>query len=294
MIKYFFLIVCVLTTAAADNLWAGEKILFSRPTDGYWQVWIMDPDGRNQKQITASPSDKREPDFLNDGSQITFRTSNSELFIADADGKNETQLLQEYGTITNPSFSPDGKSIIFVRFEARPGDISDIWKLDLETRKSTILTQDHQPKYQPRYSSDGKKIVFVKAGGGTKDYHIWMMDADGGNQKELTRSGAFDTHPEFSPEGIEVAFSSNRNAGVFDIYQLNVATGKELRLTEYDGLDAHSSYSPDGGRLVFVSDQSGSQQLWVMDKDGKGRRQVTFDSNEAADPRWVHIKEEQK
>ena len=284
------LFLCV-SMAAASNLWAEEKILFSRQTGGYWQIWSMDPDGSNQKQVTFSPSDKREPACLHDGSQIAFRTSNSELFMADADGKNETQLLLEYGTVTNPDFSPSGKDIIFVRFEPTPGDISDIWKLDLETKQSAILTRDHQPKYQPRYSPDGKRIVFVKSDAKRQNYHIWMMDADGKNQQQLTRTNAFDTHPQFSPDGRSIVFSSNRNKGVFDIYKLDLKSGEEDRLTEYDGLDAHSSFSPDGNYLVFVSDQSGSQQLWIMAAEGGGRRQITFDADEAADPQWISVKE---
>ncbi len=294
MKKIFFSLVLLFFTG--HLVFAKEAIVYSHLSgDGYWQIWVMDPDGKNQGQITTSPQDKRDPTWLAGGAKIAFRTSNSELFGVNLNGQNEIPYLQEYGVVTNPDFSPARDEIIFVRFEPaldpNGGDVSDIWKWNSEHQRAAMLTQDHRAKYQPKFSQDGRRIAFVKSDETRANYHIWMMDTDGGNQKQLTWGTGYDTHPEFSRDQQSLTFSSNRENGFFDIYVMDLRTDKARKLTGYQGLDTHSSFSLDGEKIVYVSDRSGAQQIWVMNTDGTNPVQLTFEQGESIDPEWGEIQE---
>lgn len=129
---------------------AKELIAYSHLTgEGYWQIWVMDADGKNKRQITRSHQDKRDPAWIDHGSKIAFRTNNSELFLVDLDGTNEREILGKYKNINNPHFSRATNEIVFVRFDPRAIDTSDIWKSDIDGKNTILLTRDRRLKYQP-------------------------------------------------------------------------------------------------------------------------------------------------
>lgn len=278
---------------------AGETILFSRVSeDGYWQVWQMSPanggagaKGENQRQITFSAEDKRNPLWIEKKQKIAFRTSNGQLLASNLDGKNQEALLEKYGYISHMDFSPETNEILFVRFDPKLVDISDIWKSDWEGNNPVILTKDNQTKFYPSFSWDGKKIAFVKGEVDKQSHHVWVTDADGTNAKQLTFGDGDDALPSFSPDGKAIIFSSNKE-GNFDLYRLDFLTGELKKLTRHPGLDTGARFSSDGKKIIFVSDRKEGQQIWIMSANGAQQRQLTFGPSEAIDPVWVSIKEE--
>ena len=282
-----FLISLFLLLFLSNDASATELIAYSHLTDGYWQIWVMSADGANKKQITFSKEDKRDPVWIENG--LAFRTNNSQLFTISLDGGSGQRILEKYGVIANPRFSSKTKEIVFVRFDPRLTDVSDIWKADEEGKNAVLLTKDNTPKFQPCFSSDGEKIVFVKADNDRKNYHLWLMYSDGQKPVQITQGQGFDTLPDFAPDGKTIAFTSNRG-GDFDIYTLDLETKKVTQLAKSSGLDTSSSFSPDGKKMVFVSNRSGSQQIWVMSaEDGSHPKQLTFEKEESVDPAWAEV-----
>ena len=290
------LIIGFMLLTGTTSAGAKELIAYSGFTDGYWQIWTMEPDASRQIQITHSPQDKRSPIWVNNGRQLAFRTNNGRLFLVDRDGGREQEILEQYHNINNPDFSDRTAEIIFVRFHPTATDISDIWKSDLTGKSALILTKDRVLKYQPRFSPDGKSIVFVRADKDKKGHHLWLMDADGSDQRQLTEGGGFDTLPAFSPDQGSITFTSNRDGEGYDIYLLELKTKKMKRITEHAGLDTYSSFSPDGSKIIFVSNRGGyrrggNQQIWMMAPDGSEAVQITSGENECIDPVWGKIAE---
>jgi formylglycine-generating enzyme required for sulfatase activity len=105
---------------------------------------------------------------------------------------------------------------------------------------------------------------------------IHVMAADGSNQQQLTDSGASDWLPDWSPDGAQILFVSERD-GNSEIYIMNADGGDQRRLTDNTGEDSYPAWSPDGTQISFSSVREGSQELFLMDADGRNPRALTHD-----------------
>jgi TolB protein len=118
-------------------------------------------------------------------------------------------------------------------------------------------------------------------------FQLYQIDPDGGNLRRLTSATGFD--PAWSPDGTQIAFESNRNAGFgSEIYVQTVGTNQAVRLTRNPANDRTPRWSPDGTQIVFASNRTGTYQIYVTAADGSSRNkptQLTF-SGENSDPAW--------
>lgn len=286
--KLFLLFYILLLNAfLAPNVFASNDILYTKLTDGYWQLWTTDSTGVIPNQITSSLKDKRTAVWADNGNAVIYRTNNGKLFMIDLKTKHEQELLSKYTYINNPNYSDVKKQVVFVRFDPRGVDLSDIWIADLDGSNSRILTRDRILKYQPKFSKDGNKICYVQASKEKTKHNLWIMDSDGNNRIQLTDSKSFDTLPAFSPDGKYIAYTSNKDGGDYEIYLYDIKKKKDSRLTNNKGLDSTASFSPNGKEIVFVSNRSGNQQLWIMNIDGTNLRQIT-NGQESIEPVWQY------
>ena len=87
------------------------------------------------------------------------------------------------------------------------------------------------------------RIVFTSLRDGNNE--IYVMDADGGNQENLTNHPAYDGQPDWSPDGTKIAFVSLRD-GVSQIYVMNADGKNPIRLTDGPRWKYDPDWSPDG------------------------------------------------
>ena len=110
------------------------------------------------------------------------------------------------------------------------------------------------------------QIAFVSERDGTRQ--IYVMDADGGNPRNLTNNDFHNWDPSWSPNGKRIAFTSRR-AGDLEIYVMDADGSNRRRLTEDRHYDRFPSWSPDSKRIAFVSEREGHGKIYMMDADGK-------------------------
>jgi len=116
---------------------------------------------------------------------------------------------------------------------------------------------------------------------------IYVMDADGGNPTNLTRSDASDGGGTWSPDGATILFQSNRGEAGEHRFHLMNADGSNVRTLPIDPGPGHSAaWSPDGLRIAFVSSRDGNAEIYVMEADGSNVRRLTDDPRENGYPRW--------
>ncbi len=274
----------VLTT---NSVSAKEAVIYSHLTDGYWQIWAMDPDGSEQKQITFSAFDKREPVSVEQGSKILFRTNNGKLFTAGvdgADGGNETEIFPNFQNINSPRYCEATQEIVFVALNRSLPETTEIWKSKIDGADRIVLTNDKNFKYYPVFSPQGDKIAFIKISEDRSIHNIWLMNADGTNLHQLTRTKGLDASPDFSSDEKTLIFASNAENRDYDIYAMDIESGARKMVVTHPGLDTSPSFFSSGAKIVFVSTRSGSQQIWTANLDGSGVQQLTFGEAESIDP----------
>ena len=116
------------------------------------------------------------------------------------------------------------------------------------------------------------KLVFSSDRDGNSQ--LYVMNADGSNERRLTRNLAQDGLPSWSPDGERIAFVSNRD-GNLEVYVMNADGTGQTRLTNEPASDQDPTWSPDGTKVAFWSLRDGLAEVYVMNANGTGQTNLT-------------------
>jgi hypothetical protein len=113
---------------------------------------------------------------------------------------------------------------------------------------------------------------------------LYSVNADGSALRRLTWTTQAEQAPAWSPDGTRIAYESLLDGQ--HIWVMNADGSSQTRLTSggYAANDADPAWSPDGTQIAFGSTRSGNWNLWVMNNDGSGMRQVSTAFGD--DPAW--------
>ena len=145
------------------------------------------------------------------------------------------------------------------------------------------LTTDLGSDVLPAWSPDSKRIAFTSDRDGNDE--IYVMNADGSNQTNLTRHDSGDWDSVWSPDGRRIAFTSIRDDN-FEIYVMNADGSNQTNLTRNTSGDWSPAWSPDGQRIAFTSDRDGNFEIYVMDADGTNQTRLTRGNSFNLEPAW--------
>ena len=295
---------------------AQAQIAFVSDRDRNDEIYVMDDDGKNQRNLTNHPSDDYAPSWSPDGTRIAFMSDRDghvpkgdvlptfEIYVMDADGGNQQNLTNDPSHDMYPAWSPDGKRIAFTSYRDGHDDAihgrptAEIYVMDADGGNPQHLTNDLNDDRYPSWSPDGKRIVFSSERDGhfigefeITSSEIYLMDADGGNQQRLTENRKNDYAPSWSPDGTRIVFESDRKGDFinFEIYVMDADGGNEQRLTENRVDDWSPSWSSDGKRIAFTFDKKGdfkNFEIYVMDADGGNPQNLTNHLRNDVSPAW--------
>ena len=272
------------------------QIAFASDRSGTTQVWVMNLDGSEPRQVTDILEGACQPAWSPDGLRLVFISPcerNQEsypgagLFVINDDGTELMPLPTVPGGDYDPSWSPDGKSIVFtsLRNSGRPR----LYKLNLEDASVERLSEQYSRDMQPAWSPDGSKIAYVTNYKGVQQ--IWTMKPDGSGQTQFSASGfKMNSYPTWSPDGELILFNQMDNPG--SIPKIAAASYKENTYNEfhYDLGPVpvrEPKISPDGLWLVFESWPEGSDHnIYMMTVNGSGRTLLTDWERNDFDAAW--------
>ncbi len=126
---------------------------------------------------------------------------------------------------------------------------------------------------RPTWSPNGKRIAYQSNRDGT--FHIYVMDADGANTKQISSGGDVDDrHPAWSPDGNAIAVDSG-DATHREIWIIDISSQRRTQVTKTGQIATFPSWSPDGKRLAFYVYNAGTMDVWTAARDGSGSVQMT-------------------
>ncbi len=267
---------------------AESKIYFVRAGGRNKEIWQMDYDGANQKQITRLGSISLSPRVSPDGSRLAFTTfarGGPDIAMYSLELGRMLSFPRFGGANLSAAWTRDGSKIAFS--SSMRGD-TEIYVVDSSGSNPRRLTTSRGPDVSPVWNpKTDAQIAWVSGRNGLPE--IFLMDADGAGVQRLTEAG-YAVSPSWSPNGQFLAFSWNRKYGPGapggqDIYVMDVATRRFIQLTHGSGTNDFPSWSPDGRHLVFQSTHGGVDHIWSMLADGTQLHQLTM-SGRNSQPNW--------
>jgi TolB protein len=279
----------ILARFGAKSL-VGSRIYYVSNRSGSKEIWTMDYDGNNQKQLTRFGSIVTTPALSQDNSKLavtSFLRGTPGITILTADSARRLTFLNpDSSVVATPEFTPDGKQLLLSTKIA--SGFANIFIANSDGSGLNRLTNaravEVEPKVNPKNSSE---VVFISGRSGTGQ--LYKMNIDGTGVERLTDGTGQVANPCWHPNGQIVAFCWTRGfePGNFNIFVMNVASKRYDQLTQGAGRNQNPTWGPDGAHLCYASKRGGNTQIWSMLADGTQVKQLTtIGSNEM--PVWTH------
>ena len=289
----------------------GQWLTFQSTRDGRPcdQQYVMRIDGTGLKRVSNGNGKTTCGWFLPDGQRLFFASSHAhdstcpprpdpsrgyvwgldrfDIYTVNRDGSGLRRLTNYNVYTAEGVLSPDGRRIVFTSL--KDGDL-DIYTMNVDGTDVRRLTTTPGYDGGPWWSPDGTKIVYrawhPPDSAGLADYQgllaqrmvrpsrmeLWVMNADGSGQRQITSLGGANFGPSWTPDGRRIVFSSNyknprsRN---FELYLVNLDGSGLEQITHHEEFDGFPMFSPDGKRLVWASNRgnsgSGETNLFIAD-----------------------------
>ncbi len=234
------------------------KIVYSTAQSGDADIWIMDADGNNQKQLTDNEIADYAPKVSPDGRYIVFisnRLGQRNLWRMNIDGTNVAQLSYLPNSIF-PSISPDGNLVYFSAMDGNTSKLT-LWKVSINggeaTQISDLLT------LSPQISPDGKYLACYYPENGDKNSRklklTLLSPTDAAIIKQFDSDKANGSVPfKWTADSQAISYSDSSN-GVPNLWLQPIDGSKPQQLTNSTDEEIFlHSWSKDGKNLVFVKE----------------------------------------
>jgi TolB protein len=290
----------------------GKKLIFQSTRDGYPadQIYVMNLDGSHLHRVSTGKGRCTCSYFLKGDRRILYASTyladekpppppdrshgyvwaiypGYDIFTARAGGLDLKRLTDTPGYDAEATVSPDGRRVVFTSM--RDGDL-ELYTMNPDGRNVRRLTHTLGYDGGAFFSADSRRICFraerPTTAAGIEEYktllkqglvhprnlELYVMNADGTGERQVTHNGAANFCPFFTRDGRRLIFSSNMNdpqGREFDLYLVNVdGTGLE-RVTTAPQFDGFPMFSPDGRKLVWASNRNskvrGETNIFIAD-----------------------------
>ncbi|MBP2029604.1 TolB protein [Methanohalophilus levihalophilus] len=259
-------------TAGSDNIKITEGKNYISPcwnSDGDLitfvkdqSIWIMKPDGSDQKRVYDSLAWDGDPCFDVTGEKIFFASQQRSPFtgdhinihVIDTNGQNRTQITKNADS-RYPVSSPDGTYIAYL---SKISGTNDIWLMDASGENRTQVTSTTGAEEKVSWFPSGDSLIYSLNG------DLWISYLDGRPAFKVTNTSYSEKSPSVSPNGEWIAFVSDEGEYT-DLWIMNLEGTRTVRLTFDSAIEQSPSWNPNGGTIAYVSDLGDENGIWLAE-----------------------------
>ncbi len=249
---------------------------------------VMDSDGANHRFLTSGQAMALTPRYSPDYKQIlylSYLNGEPSIYVYSLATDTQRLIARTHNPTFAPRWSPDGRWILY---SMAAGGNTDIYKIPSSGGGTAVkLTDSPGIDIGGSFSPDGGKITFESDRSGTQQ--VYVMNADGSDQRRVSFFGGRAATPEWSPRGDQIAFT--HIAGNLRVAVMNPSGGGMRYLTD-SWQDEAPTWAPNGRIIQFFRTEknSGKTSLWQVDLTGKNERRLPTPVD-GSDPAWGPIRQ---
>jgi TolB protein len=248
----------------------GSRIVFSSDRSGRSQLYLMNADGSGLRQLTTDSAGAYSGRWSPDGTEVVYCTKGAaeQIVVIRPDGQGRRVVIETPGA-QSPSWWRHNGRILFAAGIFPNLHFETIDRAGTDRR---TLMPDSGFMYDAAQSPDGRTIAFVRGIRG-QGVRVYLMNADGSNQRRLTAGLDNEERPAWSPDGRSLAFQSSTRGSdstqaFINLFDVQSGTSRRLGVHTTVQLDETPSWFPDGKRLAIQSDRDGDWAVYVIDTGG--------------------------
>ena len=242
----------------------------------------ISPFGRQVVPLASLPGKEIAPTFSPDGSQVAFAWdqgsdvgSQFDLYVKSLGSERLLRLTHHPSKRISSAWSPDGSTIAFIRQTDEGAGVFVIPALGGSER--TIVTNGVAVGYeQLSWASDGRQLAYSAYGpSGAPQVNVVSLDTANTRQLFATPECSSATHPVYSPEGMQLAWTCASSAPVYTVNILELPDGPVRALASMSGEPQGLTWTADGSLLILSNDPGDGGELWQLTLSGE-RQQLLF------------------
>lgn len=246
-------------------------------------LWVVSADGTLHRPFTTGTRSNGSPRWSPSGDRLLWVSSqdgSSQLWVRWMDTGEEARITNLTESPANVSWSPDGEWIAFTQFVEADPDPALARGMPTppegaEWAAAPVVIDEIG------YKSDGQ-TGFTREG----HSHVFVVPAEGGTPRQLTRGPYDHGDPTWTPDGESLVVVTNRRedreleANDTDVYEVSLDDGSMRRLTDRYGPDGSPTVSPDGRTIAYTGFDDRLQgyqvsRLYLVDRDGTNVREIS-------------------
>jgi TolB protein len=247
------------------------------------ELFMVDPDGGDLKQLTQDGSVVLGPKWTPDGKAIhytSFHRGFPDVYRIDLAGGKREVLANYSGMNSGGALSPDGNTLaLILSREGRP----ELYARGLRGGQPIRLTRTNMsPKSSPTWSPDGQRIAFVSGHGGIP--HIYEVSRNGGALRRLSSGGSENLSPQWNANGW-ITFT-RKQGRFYQVAILNPASGEMRVISPADADYEDPTWAPDGRHIAASRTAQRQSSLVLLDTGGNPPVTMLRDRGNWYMPHW--------
>ncbi len=225
-----------------------KSLIFGSRASGNPDLWLINSDGSNQRQLTADSSAEAQPAVSADGKFIAYLSNHNgdfNIWQMNANGTNPTKITNGEH-VHSPNYSPDGQWIVY---SAEQSGVPVIWKISSGGGEPIQLTKTTSAR--PSISPDGKLVGHLQMEQKTYQMKLAVVPLTGEEKAKTFDSTITDPYlVNWSPDGKMLTYVETRN-GVSNIWGQPIDGKAPKQLTKFQSDHIYRfAWSKDGKNLA--------------------------------------------